>query len=307
VQSLILIQARARLESIILEAVDLAPDVALDIARAYRLDYMNNRASLVDSYRLIAFNADQLQSVLDVELSGDILTQGNNPARFRAPTGSLTASLEFDAPLTRLLERNNYRQALVDYQQSRRSLVQFDDLLNQQLRQQIRDLEQLEQNLEIQRRAVVIAIRRVDYTRAELNRPLPPAEPGAPATTFGPTAVQNLLSALSDLSNAQNNFMSVWLNYYSGRLQLVRDLGIMQLDECGRWIDRPLDEALRGGACAAGSLPPPIPSGWWETLERAEQYRSRNEELPPPPSDAGGLAFPPPAAVVPVLNDVPVP
>ena len=285
VQSLILVQARARLESVTLDPIELASEVAVNIARANRLDYMNNRAALVDSYRLIAFNADQLQSVLDVELAGDIQTVGNNPVEFRAPTGSVTASLEFDAPFTRLLERNNYRQALVDYQQSRRALIQYDDQINQSLRTQLRTLEQLEANLEIQRRAVIIAIRRVDFTRAELNRPLPPAEPGAAATTFGPTAVQNLLSALSDLSNAQNNFMSVWLNYYAGRMTLMRDLGLMELDDRGRWIDRPLDEILAQPVVTGEEIPPPVPEAWWELLEHSDGAVPPNDAaLPPPPA-----------------------
>lgn len=270
VQSLSLVQARARLEAVVIEPVDITSDTAIDVARANRLDYMNNRAALVDSWRLIAFNADQLQSVLDVEFSGDLRTQGDNPVEFRGPNGSLRASVEFDAPITRLLERNNYRQALVDYQQSRRRLIQFDDGLHQDMRAQLRNLEQLKTNLEIQRRAVIISIRRVDFTRSELNRPLPTPEPGAAQNTFGPTAVQNLLSALSDLSNAQNNFMSVWLNYYSGRLQLVRDLGIMQLDENGRWIDMPIEDAISlvmSVDCEDTDLPPVLPEQWWELSE----------------------------------------
>jgi hypothetical protein len=307
VQSLILIQARARLENITVEPIDLAAPSAIDIARANRLDYMNNRAALVDSWRLIAFNADQLQSVLDVQFSGDLQTVGNNPLEFRGPTGSMTASVEFDAPFTRLLERNNYRQSLVDYQQSRRSLIQFDDTLNLQLRAQLRNLEQLRANLEIQRRAVIIAIRRVDFTRAELNRPLPPAEPGTPATTFGPTAVQNLLSALSDLSNAQNNFMSVWLNYYAGRMQLMRDLGIMQLDERGRWIDRPLDEVLAELSCPPEALPPDVPDQWFETLDKVDAHYQQNPQpsqpqpQSPPQSPAGPQLQPRPALPAPAL------
>jgi outer membrane protein TolC len=279
-QSLSLIQARARLEAVVLEETDLDPVTALQIARANRLDYMNNRAALVDSWRLIAFNADQLQAVLDVQLSGDIETRGNNPAKFRAPTGSLTARLEFDAPFTRLLERNNYRQALVDYQQSRRQLIRFDDSLNQGLRAQLRNLAQLRANLEIQRRAVIISIRRVDFTRAELNRPLPSPAPGAPPNTFGPTAVQNLLSALSDLSNAQNNFMSVWLNYYAGRMQLMRDLGVMQLDEEGRWIDLPLSDLVPQAADEPTGVPPAIPQQWWEGAEPLESVPPQDTEEP---------------------------
>ncbi len=277
-QSLSLIQARTRLESVVVEPIELDSNTALDIARASRLDYMNNRAALVDSWRLIAFNADELQSTLDVRLSGDMGTVGRNAAEFRAPTGRLTASLEFDAPFTRLTERNNYRQALVDYQESRRRLIQFDDQLSQSLRQRLRDLEQLRVNLEIQRRAVVISIRRVDFTRAELNRPLPSPQPGEAPNTFGPTAVQNLLSALSDLSNAQNNFMSVWLNYYAGRMLLMRDLGVMVLDDEGRWIDLPLDEIVATNRFSENDLPPTIPDEWWQHADPAAESLPRQSD-----------------------------
>ena len=40
---------------------------------------------------------------------------------------------------------------------------------------------------------------------------------------FGVTGF-NLLTALSDLRSAQDNFMSVWLNYYASRMALVRDI-----------------------------------------------------------------------------------
>ena len=304
VQSLSLIQARSRLEAVVLDPVQLNSRVALNIARANRLDYMNNRASLVDSWRLIAFNADQLQSALDIEFNGDIRTEGDNPLNFRGSTGRLRASLQFDAPFTRLLERNNYRQSLVDYHRSRRQLIQFDDSLNQSFRNRLRNLDQLQVNLEIQRRAVVISIRRVDFTRNELNRPLPAPVPGEPANTFGPTAVQNLLSALSDLSNAQNNFMSVWLNYYSERMQLMRDLGIMQLDERGRWIDRPLDELLQEVCFETVDMPPAIPQQWKDLAEPQgvevipgehdgpPSNRQQAPLLPQPPAQPSAPAWP---------------
>jgi hypothetical protein len=145
-------------------------------------------------------------------------------------------------------------------------------------------LDQLYSNLEIQRQAVVIAIRRVEFTQAQLSAPLPVPVPGAPPPSFGPTAVQNLLTALSDLSGAQNNFMSVWLRYYSNRIQLVRTLGIMELDEQGRWIDRPLDEVLAGlladGYCAPIELPPPITSEYWQLTE---PIPARNVQMQPAP------------------------
>ena len=271
IQSVSLAQARARLESIVLEPVDLDVSTAVNVARNYRFDYMNNRASLVDSWRLIEFNANALQSVLNVGLSGDVQTTGDNPLKFQAPTGSLTANLAWDTPLTRVQERNNYRQQLIQYARDRRGLVEFDDNQVAVLRSQLRWLAQLHSNLEIQRGAVVIAIRRVEYTQSRLSAPLPVPRPGAPPPVFGPTAVQNLLQALADLSGAQNNFMSVWLRFYSTRMQLMRTLGVMELDENGAWVDRPVHDVLselRSASCLdAEDLPPDIPHDYWHLAE----------------------------------------
>jgi hypothetical protein len=130
-----------------------------------------------------------------------------------------------------------------------------------------------------------------------LNRPLPPAAPGEQASTFGPTAVQNLLSALSDLSNAQNNFMSVWLNYYAERMQLMRDLGLMQLDEDGRWIDMSLEEALGTVSCERDVLPPAVPEEWWDLHDQVPMDQVPEELRPAQPSSSPDDAAPelPPA------------
>ena len=168
VQRSILLQARARLDTVTIDTVELKSRDAFDIALANRLDFMNARASLVDSWRSIQVNADALQSVLNVTAGGDLRTARNNPVSFRAPTANLRMGLEFDAPLTRLLERNSYRESLINYQQSRRGFIQSCDALHLGVRQLLREIEQLHESLEIQRRAVAIAIQRVDMTRAEL-------------------------------------------------------------------------------------------------------------------------------------------
>jgi hypothetical protein len=243
VQEFSLVQARARVESIYVDPLEMDAQTAFRLARSYRLDLMNNRAALVDSWRLIQFNADALQSNLGVFINGNVGTVGKNPLDFRSQNSTVRAGVQFEAPFQRLLERNNYRQQLIEYQQDRRQLIQFYDNVYRSLRVLIRDMEQLRLNLEIQRRAVVIAIRRVDLTREDLNEPTAPPAPGEPASQLGPTAATNLLTALSDLRNTQNNFMSVWLNYYADQMRLARDTGLMQLDENGKWIETPLKEA----------------------------------------------------------------
>lgn len=274
-----LIQARARLEAVYVEPIELDPEDAFRIALTNRLDVMNNRAALVDSWRLIQFNADALQSGLDIVFDGDLSTARNNPVSFRAPTGNLRVGLQFDAPFTRLLERNNYRQALIDYQRDRRSYIQFIDNLNRGLRQLLRQMEELRVNLEIQRRAVAISIRRVDLTQEELNKPVPVPQEGAPVAQFGPTAAVNLLTALSDLRNTQNNFMSVWLNYYAARMRLMRELGVMVIDQDGRWIDLPLPDHVPTMEEEI-PLPPEVPAEWIELVEEASPGDLPPEEAP---------------------------
>ena len=239
-QRSVLIQARARLETITVDAVVLESSDAFQIALHHRLDFMNARAALVDEWRQIEISQNQLQSVLNLTAGGDISTARNNPVSLRAPTGSLRLGLEFDAPFTRLLERNAYRETLIRYQRSRRGFIQSQDSLHLGLRALIRQIEQLRNNLDIQRRAVAIAIRRVDSTRANLYAPVPSRQPGQRVAQFGPTSAINLLSSLSSLRDTQNSFLRTWLNYYAARMRLVRELGIMELSDTGNWVDEPL-------------------------------------------------------------------
>jgi hypothetical protein len=265
---LTLIEARARVEAISIESIELSPTEALKIARANRLDWMNNRAALVDTWRLIEFNGNRLESNLDVVLNGEMGTVGDNAVKFQARDSAVSAGLRFDAPFNRRVERNDFRQQLIFYQQARRQMIQYEDGVNRGLRALLRELEQLRVNLEIQRRAVAISIRRVDQTRENFNKPTPPPAPGQPVSQFGPTAALNLLTALSDLRSSQNNFMSVWLNYHAGRMRLLRDLGIIRIDDEGLWIEESVQDALTAAmADAAVQLPPEVPDRWYKKLE----------------------------------------
>jgi hypothetical protein len=259
IQRSIVIQARARLEAVTVTTTELPSETAFRIALDNRLDFMNARAALVDSWRQIQVNADALQSVLDITASGDLRTARNNPASFRAPTGNFRLGLEFDAPITRLVERNRYRESLIRYQQDRRLFIQSRDALHLELRELLRQIQQLRQNLEIQRRAVAIAIRRVDLTRAQLYAPVPPPAPGQRAAAFGPAAARQLREAQSALRTTQDAFLRVWLSHYAARMRLARELGIMQLDPSGRWVENPIPGTPNGSPSNLEELAPGLP------------------------------------------------
>ena len=130
-----LLQARARLDAITFEPVDLTPEEGFCIASRYRRDWMNARAALVDSWRLIHFNANDLESDLDLVFSRRHRQRGRQSVPPAARTnGRLRVGLQFDAPLTRLAERNVYRQSLIEYQQARRQYYQFRDRVQRNVR-----------------------------------------------------------------------------------------------------------------------------------------------------------------------------
>lgn len=228
-----LLQARARLDAATLISVELTPQRGVQVAAENRLDWMNARASLVDTWRLVEFNANALKSDLSVIFSGDINTTDNNPLRFRGPTGRLRVGVQYDAPLTRLSERNTYRQALIEYQQARRGYIAFRDQIHLAFRNRVRQIRLNQLNFETRRAAVTVAVSQVEQTRLRLDKPPQPGE----TSTLTNTTARDLVDALRNLTQAQNDFVSVWVNYEVQRLGLDYDLGTMQLDACGQWLD----------------------------------------------------------------------
>ncbi len=225
-----LLQAVVRAESIEINEVDIKADAALEVARRYRRDWMNQRANLVDRWRLLQFQADQLQASLDVFFSGSIANVNDNVFSLRPNTGPLRVGVQFDAPITRLLERNQYRQSLIEYQQARRAFYFFEDGVAAALRAQLRQLMSFQINFEINRLAVLEAARQVmlnTFIDQEAQR----------AAVTRATAARDSVQALTDLLQAQNNFMLIFISYEVQRLQLDFALGTMQLDGDGLWID----------------------------------------------------------------------
>ncbi|MCP3694307.1 MAG: hypothetical protein GY917_19025, partial [Planctomycetaceae bacterium] len=231
-----LVQAEARAESISLVPVDMEAEGALEIAREYRRDWMNARASLVDAWRLVEFNADSLESNLDVVFSGGIGNVSDHPFNLDASNGNLRAALRWDAPITRLQERNTYRQSLIEYQQSRRRYYRYEDAIASGLRAALRQVQLNQVNFELRRTALRVAIKQVQSARLKLQEP-PRQNALGQAGTFGPTTAQNLISSLDSLRDAQDDILSVWVNYEVQRAMLDLNLGTMELDDEGAWVD----------------------------------------------------------------------
>ena len=231
-----LLQARARADSIELPQININDVDAIKIAREFRRDWMNARSSLVDRWRQIEFTADQLESQLDLVFSGSVGNFGSNPFAIRAETGTLRAGFQFDSPLNRQAERNTYRETLIRYQQAKRDFYQFEDAVKANLREIIRQIQLNRIQFELNRRSVKVSIRQVENARLRLEEPASVNSIGR-INQLGATTTRDLTGAINQLQGVQNAFLNVWVNLEVLRRNLDFDMGTMQIDQTGSWID----------------------------------------------------------------------
>ncbi len=307
-----LVQARARTETALLAEVDIEPRDAVEIARRNRHDWLNNRAALVNSWRAIEVVADDLESTLDVVFSGDVQNVGDNPLALRSNTGRLRVGLQWDAPITRLQERNRYRQSLIEYQQAKRSYYVFEDTVWTNLRTALRTIRLNQYNFELQRYAVRGAALQISITEdlRQIRETLSQAS--------GPTTARDAVSALSDLVNAQNLFLGVWVNYEALRRNLDLDLGTMQIDSEGLWVDPgPIRPDTVGGVLGPAILNYGLSEGDMMLQEQINAMPAEDVPLPMQPTQQsvplnqispeprGGAGNEPVVPPVPMPNAVP--
>jgi len=225
----LVIQTQIRVYLIELSPVDLGQEEAVRLALDNRLDLMNSRADVVDAYRRVEVAADALQANLNVRASANLLTdpEKNSPLRFDVSANRYVLGLEFDGPLVKVAERNVYRASQIAYQQARRAYMASEDAIVREIRRELRDLELSRFQFDIARQQLVVAARQVDEAQINLQS----------AQQADSSFTQDLLDALSNLLSAKNNLIGGWVNYETVRMNLFRDLDLMQIDAQGNWTN----------------------------------------------------------------------
>jgi hypothetical protein len=218
-----------------------------------RLDLMNVRGQVVDSWRQLAIYANSLLGVFNVSYT----LNTNSPLTVPQPTnigGSGNANqleLDTELPIVRIKERNNYRASLIAYNRQRRALQEAEDLAVQVVYSEVYNLRLYANQYKLQQRQLELAYLTIDSSLESLQAPVAPGR----SATDGPAALtQQLLSAQRSLPTAQNALLTVWINYLNQRLALYRDLELMPLDQRGVWIDE-----IKECDCGVLTAPPETP------------------------------------------------
>jgi hypothetical protein len=206
-----------------LPPVNISVDEAMVTALVRRLDLMNERGRLADDWRQIKLAADDLKSVLNLNASYSMRTSDNEPFKFSGEDDRAQVGLSFDLPLNRLAQRNNYRQALIEYQESRRGLMALEDDIKFDVRGGLRSLAETRIQYPISVTRAALAAEQVISVRLQLALGIQ----GVRSTDLL-DALQSSREALIAVANAR-------IGYIIDRAGFVFDLELMQLDRAGLW------------------------------------------------------------------------
>jgi hypothetical protein len=274
--------------------LDDAEQKGAQVALINRLDLMNVRGQVVDAWRQLAVFANALLGTFNVQYHMDSSTPPGRGLPF-AFSGSRTRHqliMNWDLPLVRTLERNNYRASLIAFQRQRRALMEAEDLVVQAVRGEIRQLRVLAEQYKIQQRQVELAYLTVESSLDTFNAPpapVPAGGAGVDVSTRAATLTQQLLNAQTRLPLSQNALLTVWINYVNTRFQLYRDLELMPLDQRGVWLDDIAtcqcgDAPQQSGAADAGGAGGERPAGPGEggRPERPAEVPNPAPAGPPP-------------------------
>ncbi|MBI4657554.1 MAG: TolC family protein [Verrucomicrobia bacterium] len=215
--------ALKEIEALGLLPVPVTEDEAFRTAVDHRLDLLNEIDIFEDSKRKIKIAADRLKP--DLNLFADASLQSERPtdyANFDLNDYRLSGGVQLNLPLNRRLERNSYRSALISFERQIRTLALFLDDLKNDVRSDLRTLDQTRQSYEIQNNAKALADQRVEST--ELQQ------------AAGRVQVRDVLEAQTARVQAYNAATAALVDYHLTRLRLLLDLGVLKTDQEKFWL-----------------------------------------------------------------------
>ncbi|GAB5406552.1 MAG: hypothetical protein Aurels2KO_47830 [Aureliella sp.] len=280
-----------------LSEIEVDVDEAMLTALVQRLDLMNQRGELADRWRDIKYTGDALKGIVNVRGTQSLRTPagGNKPLDFSFDDSTTTLGLEFDTPLNRRAERNSFRLALINYNAALRNVIEAEDSIKLDIRDDLRSLDLDRNQYEISVASAALAYERVVSTRLQL------ITPGSRSVS-----ARDFLESQQAYTRSLSSVAQQHIGFVIDRIQFFLDLEQLQVDELNFWPElRDEQYPFLPNLDFAGTVPRPYDSlsaGPWYSkcmrrMERAgggyamshreddapESMTVQPEPLPPPP------------------------
>ncbi len=197
---------------------------AVQVAMLNRLDLMTARDEVTDAERRERIRRQEMLPDLNLEAVGTRSTA--EPSRhLRSATpierDDWSLGLTLDLPLNRVQERGALRAARIALARQRRDLSGLEDTVILEVRQSLRNLRSAVSSLQIQEQIVASEEKNAKVARMRFEE--------------GEISNRDLTDALIALADARDRFVREQTNVETARTQLLRDLGVLVIDEDGTW------------------------------------------------------------------------
>ncbi len=205
-----------------MDSPDISLERATEMAMQSRLDLYTGLDRVQDSARKINVAANELRPALDFNLVANVPTSTSDTiGEFDFENAVYTAGLDLELPLDTKLQRNNYRNAIINYEAATRAYTLTSDNIKLDVLDAWRRMNQARKSFEISRTSVEINERRVEEAllRAEL----------------GLGNIQDTVDSQNDLTAAQTDLVSSIVEHNIAKLEFWRDVGLLYVDDTGQW------------------------------------------------------------------------
>jgi outer membrane protein TolC len=192
----------------------------------HRLDLRNHIDRFEDSQRKVKVAANRLKA--DLRFVADAAIASDPPddyANFDFDHYRASAGIELDLPVDRLRERNEYRASLIAFERQIRALALALDDVRDNVREGLRNLQQIRQSYVIQTSAADVAQRRVEAATLSLQA--------------GRAQIRDLLEAQNALVDAQNAVTRTLVDYHVARWRFLIDIGVLDTGADRFWLLQP--------------------------------------------------------------------
>ena len=213
------------LENIGITQPDYTLDMAVETALLRRLDLANSADSIDDSLRSVILATDGLGTELN--LLGSASVNSKEKTEFdnlQFHRGTYGLGFEADLPFDRKAERNAYRRALINLEQSRRQYENDMEEVKLSVRKAYRQLREAAERHKIQVKSLDLARSRVESTSLLLEA--------------GRLTTRDLLDSQNALLQAQNNVTAALVDHIIAKLSFFQDVGILQVKPDGMWQEQ---------------------------------------------------------------------
>lgn len=205
------------------------------LALENRLDLKTSAEKVEDAKRKVEVAANALKIKLDISANASAGTEEPDKwTEFMFDDGTYSAGASLELPLDKLSERNSFRKSLISFDQTRRTNDLAIDNVKLSLRKSWRKLDQARQSFVIQEKSLELSKERL--AKVEMSD----------------ASTRDELEAQDTLLSAENGRTRALINHTIARLELLRDMDMLKINENGLWekavysVNNPVNNNDRG-------------------------------------------------------------